>query len=439
MRRAPTLIATLVALPVALFSVTATADTGPVVVTTDNETPVLYDDDEGGNASGDDPAIWIHPNDDAKSMVITTAKEGGLRVYNLRNRQVQKIVATPAPRTDGVDGRYNNVDILFGVDLGPRKLDVAVASDRYNDQLRFWRISPLGAAADKPLVEITAAEQEFLFSPDRATVDEEHTAYGVAAWQRGHGRNLAVVTKEGDPVIATAKVIVTDGRVGYTRVRRLRLPGAFPLPDGTTWVPCEEPDIGPQFEGVSVDHRTDTLFAAQEDVGLWRIPLPLGSGEPKLVDKVADFGIHDVYDEATEECEPVDPDDDGYGGTHLVADAEGVDVYYGPRGVGYVIVSSQGDNTYTVYATAGRNKALGTFRIKGRGVDEINGSDGLAVTHRAVGRFTNGMLVTHDEPETGPDVDPDRDATNFSYVHWSAIAEQLGLAVSTRPGNDPRF
>src|SRR5262245_56044320 len=33
----------------------------PAVVTTDNETPVLYDDDAGGNASGDDPAIWVHP------------------------------------------------------------------------------------------------------------------------------------------------------------------------------------------------------------------------------------------------------------------------------------------------------------------------------------------------------------------------------------------
>ena len=37
--------------------------TGPAVATTDNETPVLYDDDEGGNASGDDAAIWVHPSD----------------------------------------------------------------------------------------------------------------------------------------------------------------------------------------------------------------------------------------------------------------------------------------------------------------------------------------------------------------------------------------
>jgi phytase-like protein len=56
------------------------------VVTTDNETPVLYDDDEGGNASGDDPAIWVHPGDSALSIVIVTAKEGGLTVYDLASR-----------------------------------------------------------------------------------------------------------------------------------------------------------------------------------------------------------------------------------------------------------------------------------------------------------------------------------------------------------------
>ena len=44
----------------------------PAVVTTDNETPVLYDDAEGGNASGDDPAIWVHPRDDRASVVIVT-------------------------------------------------------------------------------------------------------------------------------------------------------------------------------------------------------------------------------------------------------------------------------------------------------------------------------------------------------------------------------
>jgi 3-phytase len=83
------------------------------VVTTDNETPAQYDD-EGGNASGDDPAIWVHPGDSEDSIVIVTAKEGGLRVYDLDGLEIQSLAATPAPQDNAVSGRYNNVDMASG-------------------------------------------------------------------------------------------------------------------------------------------------------------------------------------------------------------------------------------------------------------------------------------------------------------------------------------
>jgi 3-phytase len=72
-------------------------------------------------------------------------------------------------------------------------------------------------------------------------------------------------------------------------------------------------------------------------------------------------------------------------------------------------------------------------------VDDINGSDGLAVTNRRVGNYRDGLLVSHDEPESGEGVDPDRDPTNFSYVSWGSIAEALKLKVDTTAGNDPRI
>ena len=409
-------------------------------VTTDNETPTLYDDDEGGNASGDDPAIWVHPGDTDASLVIVTAKEGGLRVYDLADDELQSLPATVAPRADGAVGRYNNVDIAYGIEFGGERVDVAVVSDRYNDQLRFFTIDPAGADAVTPLVEVTAPEQAFLFSPDRATVDEEHTAYGLAVWQPQGGAASVAVTQEGASTLATARIIEVDGGLGYTDVTTTEIPSSFPLPDGTVWTPCEEPGVGPQLEGLTVDQRSGVLYAAQEDVGLWRVQLPFGSAEPKLIDRVKDFGIHDAFDAESEECEPIDPSAEGFGGSGLEADAEGVDLYYGPGASGYLIVSSQGDDSFAVYQRQGANRLVGSFRVDGvGGVDEINGSDGLAVTNRPVGGFPQGLLVTHDEPETGPDVDEERDATNFSYVSWGAIADSLGLKVSTAPRNDPRF
>ncbi|MCK9792733.1 phytase [Isoptericola sp. 4D.3] len=417
-------------------------------VTTDVETPVLYDDDEGGNASGDDPAIWVHPDDSDESLVLATAKEGGLRVYDTEGDELQSLAADPAPRADGVAGRYNNVDIAYGLEVGGATVDVAVVSDRYNDQLRLFAVDPAGADADMPLTEITAPEQPFLFQPDREGVDSEQTAYGLAVWQDGDDA-YAVVTQEGTTRIATARLVPgADGTVGYADLEHLDLPASFGLPDGTTWTPCDEPGVGPQLEGLSVDQRTGTLYAGQEDVGLWRLQLPLGSGAPTLVDTVTDFGVHDAYDAETEECAPADgssPEEavaaNPFGGDLLTADAEGVDVYHGPGRAGYVIVSSQGDDTYAVYSTTGRNKAVGTFRVAGTGgVDDVNGSDGLAVTNRPVGDDRKGLLVTHDEPETGADVEDGRgDATGFSYVAWDDVADELDLVVSTRAGNDPRF
>ena len=409
------------------------------MVTTDNETPVLYDDEAGGLASGDDPAIWVHPSDSSRSIVIVTAKEGGLRVYDMASVELQSVGATRAPRADGVAGRYNNVDIAYGMRLDGSVTDVAVVSDRYNDQLRFFVIDPRGSMADRPLREVTAPEQHFIFNPDRDAVEEEQSAYGVAVWQPSGDDAYAVVTQEGKTTIAMARLTSQDGMVGYQMVRSVRMQSRFVLPDGTTWKPCEEPGVLPQFEGLSVDQRTDVLYAAQEDVGLWRIDLPLGSGAATLIDRVTDFGVHDVYDPDTEECEPVDPEDTGYGGSRLVADAEGVDVYYGRGRMGYVIVSSQGNDRFAVYQTTGNNRPLGTFGVAGKGVDDINGSDGLAVTNRPVGQYRSGLFVTHDEPETGGNVDESRDATNFSYVHWGDIARPLRLHVHTEASNDPRF
>ena len=54
------------------------------------------------------------------SIVIATAKEGGLRVYDLDGAELQSLDGDPAPRADGVTGRYNNVDIAYGLDLGGR-------------------------------------------------------------------------------------------------------------------------------------------------------------------------------------------------------------------------------------------------------------------------------------------------------------------------------
>jgi 3-phytase len=113
------------------------------------ETPSLFDDDAGGNADADDPAIWVDQRDRAASLVIATAKNGGLRVYDLRGRELQAIATPPAPGPDHAPGRFNNVDLVSGFWLAGRRVDLAVVTDRGLDQLRFYRIN--GATTRAPL------------------------------------------------------------------------------------------------------------------------------------------------------------------------------------------------------------------------------------------------------------------------------------------------
>jgi 3-phytase len=284
-------------------------------ITAQAETAALFDDEDGGDADADDPAIWINQNDRSKSRVIGTAKNGGLRVYDLTGREVQSISPPEG-------GRFNNVDLMkaFGRDL-------AVVTDRGLDKLRIYRIDPNGR-----LTDVTSADAPLLFSRDQAEVETQATGYGLATYGR-----YAVVSRRHTTRLGLFRLEERAGRIGYRATDVLDLPKQFRLPNGTVWAPCLEPGEDPQVEGMVVDAAAGVLYAAQEDVALWRITLDGDRfvGVPRVVERVAD---------------------------------------------GYLIVSSQGDSRFYVYDRR-TNKPLRTFQVVDRrNTDGVEHSDGAAVT-----------------------------------------------------------
>jgi 3-phytase len=84
----------------------------------------------------DDPAIWIHPTDPARSVILGTDKvesNGGLYVFGLDGAVRQSI--TPLDRP-------NNVDVEYAVRLGTRLTDIAVVTERKQHRLRVFAIAP---------------------------------------------------------------------------------------------------------------------------------------------------------------------------------------------------------------------------------------------------------------------------------------------------------
>jgi 3-phytase len=392
-------------------------------VTPTAETATLYDDEAGSNANADDPAIWRNAADPGRSLVVATAKEGGLRVYDLDAELVQSIPAPAPPGEDDAPGRFNNVDTVS---------DLAVVSDRGNDRLRFYRIDP--SRPGRPLTDVTDPAAAPVFSTSQSDINEQRTAYGLATWQdKKTRRSYALVSRRNRTEIALLELKPTaTGTVGYKKLRTIALPSSFRLPNGANWSPCAEPDELPQVEGMVVDPANGMLYAGQEDIGIWRMRADL-TAAPVLVDKVKEYGVPGVYDEDTEECAPgADP---GYGGKRIAADVEGLTLFQERDGDGYLLASSQGDNTFALYdrELSERNEYEGGFRV-GAASATLDGSeecDGAAILNQPLGaRYPRGLLVVQDGHATpgAPDGEGgEREATGFKFVDLGAVVDAADM------------
>jgi myo-inositol-hexaphosphate 3-phosphohydrolase len=202
--------------------------------------PTLLDDDVQ-NADADDPAIYVHPTDSASSLVITSVKDGGLRVYDLSGKLVQQL--NPG------NIRYNNVDLIYGFELDGKTVDLAIASDRNNDKLAIFTINP--AATSDYLQDVTTSSlgnlfQAAPFDPPYST--SERSAYGLAAYTSPFtGDDYVFVTRRETGDVAQYKLVDTgNGTIDAERVRTFTVP----LPTGAP------ADTDPQLEGLCRRSRT---------------------------------------------------------------------------------------------------------------------------------------------------------------------------------------
>ncbi|MGD1701440.1 phytase [Dapis sp. BLCC M229] len=359
-------------------------DSIPVVNPT-NETPNLIRTETGADA--DDPAIYVNPNNPDQSLVISTLKDAGLAVYDLNGQLLQTI----SPATPG-DVRYNNVDIVYDFQIGNERVDLAVATDRANDTLAIWRIDP----QTSQLINVTAGSLSNPATSIFGIDDGEQTAYGLATYTNPNtGQAYAFVSQRDGNQIAQIELIPnTDGTVGGFLSRSL----SVPIPEG------EELEDA-QVEGMVVDRELGVVYAGQENFGIFKFDAAVdGSSELILVDEV---------------------------GENIQADVEGLTIYYADNGNGYLLASSQGDNTFAVYEREGDNEFIGNFFIGDfANIDGAQESDGADVINVPLGEnFPNGLLVVQDgsnEPEVIQQDPEDGEIqnfnTNFKFIPWENVA-----------------
>jgi 3-phytase len=331
--------------PIEVHSVEPTVETEPV--------------EDHGDAA-DDAAIWVHPIDPARSVVIGSQKKRGIELYDLTGKRLQVLAV----------GRTNNVDLRQGVLLGGKRRDIVAGSNRDDRTLTLYEIDP----ATRRLADVAAA-------PIPTGMRDP---YGLCMYHSARSGKLYVFINNPD---------VGEFRQWEIEARGARLTGTL----------VREFAVGTQAEGCVADDETGALYIAEEDVGLWRYAAePDGGTERRQLDSTAEGG-------------------------RLKADVEGVGLFRGKGGAGYVIVSNQGADNFAVYRREGDNPFIGFFSIVANdalGIDGASETDGLDVTSAALGAaFPQGLLVVQD----GRNITP-VERQNFKLVPWERVAAVLGLS-----------
>lgn len=462
----------------AAVTATAQADELPTIHAKLTTAALHNYEDAPATPDADDPAIWVNPRDPRQALVIATAKDAGLLVYNKSGALVQALFPPNAPRVTAADpatpaglnpaqsaacegsdgstyGRFNNVDIAYNVKIKGQRADVAVVSDRGCDRIRFYKIDPANAA--QPLTDITAADVPRVFAErfnqpsalqpeatpgwEANPVDDQNTVYGLTI---GQGREDAIFVSQRERGTVKQLKIVADanGRLTYLPVRSFIFNTAFELPglNGSrySWTPCrEEAGEDPQSEGLVFDAVNNTLYVAFETIGLYQVKLTAGMpslvniGKDKLIEPVKTFGqaYTAIPDDDEFECSYTDQASSLEGainasgsalhaGKNIEADLEGLSIISAAPGQTLMLASSQGDSSFHLYRINQTPTHLGAFLIDG--VEETDGVHYVPMPFSA--DYPLGTLVVQNGHAPEPDDTSDINgyeydgSTQFKYV-----------------------
>ncbi|WP_321491410.1 phytase [uncultured Desulfobacter sp.] len=345
------------------------------------------------NPDADDIAFWIHPDDSSKSLVIATQKDAGYSIYNVDGETL--IDALPD------ENRYNNVDVMYNFELNGERIDFALFTDRNNNKFAIYKIQETAPY----IVDITDYDSDELFD---AQEPGEDTAYGEGIYKSPvSGRFYAFATQNGTWNVAQFELVANNNTIGWTKVRTITL---------------EAGDDDEHAEGIVVDQEYGKAYIAQEGVGIYTIDAEPGDSPSDIA-----LGEDDMIAEE--------------GSDNLVADLEGMTIYYKDDGTGYVFISSQGNIVYGVYdrTTNGvPNTYLTSFIIADdmEGIDGTQHTDSIDVTNIPLsGTFPYGAFIAQDGSDTT--ISADDTGTNFKWVKWEDIATGLG-DVTFESSYDPR-
>ena len=264
------------------------------------------------------------------------------------------------------DGRMNNVDLREGFMLAGKPTTIVAATNRTTRSISLYRFDPV----TRRLASIADGTLETGMSDP----------YGLCMYRSAKSGDYYVIANDSvDGKYRQWRVLDRNGKAAIELVREIA--------------------VGSQAEGCAADDELGQLYIAEEDVGLWVYSAEPDGGENRTaVDKTKGGNLH--------------------------ADVEGVSIYYGADGKGYVIASNQGEDNYAVYRREAPHEFVGKFHVvanEALGIDGSSETDGLDVVSAPLGAdYPAGLLVVQDGRNLMP-----AQRQNFKYVSWQDVMKAL--------------
>lgn len=257
-------------------------------------------------------------------------------------------------------GRVNNVDIRQHFTHKGLPTDIAAASQRDNKSIALFSISPLDGEVQ--------AENEIVTGLD--------DVYGLCMY-RGLADKVYVFINDQDGRFEQYEIM--DSKAGWQgkRVREFR--------------------VDSQPEGCAADDKNQRLFIGEENVALWTL-----GAEPTAGIKMESVASISKY---------------------LQADIEGMDLYQTDT-ENYLLVSSQGNDSYVLFHAQAPYDYVGRFRIGLNAYDGIDGAsetDGLTISSAYLGdKYPQGLVVVQDGRNLFPNANQ-----NFKLLSWKKISKEF--------------
>lgn len=282
----------------------------------------------------DDPAIWIHPTDASKSLIIGTDKneDGALYVFDLEGKIVNRV---------GDLQRPNNVDIEYGLPYNYEMIDIAVTTERLTHKLRVFKL-PEMTPIDNGGIEVFEGEDG----------EEFRDLMGISLYKNPETQKIyAIVGRKNGPAEDYLWQYELDFNGQHIVGKLVRKFGKYSQKN--------------EIEAIAVDDALGFVYYSDEGYGIRK--------------------YHANPEKGNEEI-------GAFGQEGFAEDHEGISIYPTSDSTGYILVSDQQADCFRIFKREGNNDFIKTLPFATR---ESDGSESSAVALNE--HFKKGIFVAMSE------------------------------------------